>query len=100
MQTTASKGARSSSRATKAPQRFRPAGGSGYTSMVQKIAGDAAQKASLPLSSDAVTALEDALEPAIQAFLDAAIAHSKTGDVGPEDFKAVLDFYKKNKGKV
>ena len=65
-----------------------------------RISAEAAKKAPMPLSSDAITALEQALEPAIESFIAAAVAHSEkkgNGEVGPKDFEAVLKFYKAHK---
>ena len=48
-------------------------------------------------------ALEQALEPAIDSFINAGVAHSEkhsNGEVGAKDFEAVLKFYKKHKATI
>eukprot|EP00041_Stephanoeca_diplocostata_P018423 m.385586 g.385586 ORF g.385586 m.385586 type:complete len:118 (+) comp21010_c0_seq1:355-708(+) len=90
-------GVRRSSRATKVPQRFRPGGTADVPSaleeLIHKATFEAAGKAELPLTLDAVTALEDALKPAVAGFLAAVVSHAdKNGrhDVCDADFDSVL----------
>ena len=96
-----SAGKRASSRASKPPSRFKPGGSadvpSSIESLIRSVTTEAAGKSSIPLSAGAISALEEALEPAIGRFLQAvgeraAAAGRPANDA---DFASVLKQFKK-----
>merc|ERR1712166_901951 len=91
---------RRSARARTVPHRFNPCGSSStpdaFEEMAQTVAAEVASQCPIPVSADALKALQGALLPAMSAFVEAAHANSITrGKTEIED--AVFDAYKKAK---
>jgi len=94
---------RKSSRVAKPPPRFRP-GSSDIPefllSMIAEIASNAASKSPISFESGAVTALEEALEPCLEALCQAALAHAEKNGrqiFDASDLQAVSKKYMKQK---
>ena len=92
---------RKSTRVTKAPPRFRPGSGDmpeALLSMIADVAQNAASKSPIAFETGAVTALEEALEPCLEALCQAALAHAeKNGRAlfNVQDLQAVAKKYMK-----
>ena len=86
---------RRSERAGKAPQRYRPASAdvpSELLDMIRSVAASAAAKSSVPFEPDAVAALEECLEPMLEALCAQALVHAqKAGreEISEVDLQAV-----------
>ena len=86
---------RRSERANKAPARFRPSSAdvpSELLDLIRSVAAAAAAKSSVPFEASAVAALEECLEPMLEALCAAALKHAKeTGreEITEVDLKAV-----------
>jgi len=93
---------RQSTRKTAAPARFRPGSSdvpSELLDMIHSVAATAAAKSSVPFDAAAVVALEEALEPCLEALCSQALAHAaKNGrDIFNEaDLKAVSGCFLKS----
>ena len=86
---------RTSERASKAPTRFRPSSAdvpSELLDLIRNVATAAASKSTVPFEPSAVTALEEALEPMLEALCEAAMKHAKAAgreEIEEADLKAV-----------
>ena len=86
---------RRSERAQKAPARFRPASADvpgELLDMIRDVAATAATKSKVPFEASAVTALEEALEPMLEALCAAALKHAAAqgrDEISEADLKAV-----------
>ena len=104
--TTETAAPRASGRITKQPMRLRPSTPSEVPTelleLIHSAATGAASKSKLPFESDAVTALEEALEPMLEALCAGALAHAeKAGrtEINEADLKAVAASIFSNKAK-
>merc|ERR1712166_318633 len=95
---------RRSARARTVPHRFNPCGSSStpdaFEEMAQTVAAEVASQCPIPVSADALKALQGALLPAMSAFVEAAHANSITRgktEIEDADFDAVFEAYKKAK---
>ena len=94
---------RVSTRKKQTVARFRPASAdipSDLLEMIRDVACAAAAKSKVPFETSAVTALEEALEPCLEALCEAALAHAqKAGrdEISSDDLKAVAATYIKAK---
>ena len=90
---------RRSERPGKAVQRYRPSSGdvpSELQDMISNVAQEAAAKSPVPFAPDAVTALEESLEPMLEAVCAAALKHANDNgreEILEEDLKAVSKSY-------
>ena len=86
---------RRSERSKAHPQRFRPTSGdvpAELLDMIRDVAASAAAKSEVPFEADAVVALEEALEPMLEAVCSAAFARAAEkgrDEIELEDLKAV-----------
>ena len=100
---TKSAAVRVSTRKKQTVARFRPASAdipSDLLEMIRDVACAAAAKSKVPFETSAVTALEEALEPCLEALCEAALAHAqKAGrdEISSDDLKAVAATYIKAK---
>ena len=88
-------GIRSSKRVAKAPSFYRPSSAdvpSELLDLIRDVASSAASKSSVPFEPSAVTALEEALEPMLEALCAKALAHANEAgrdEIEEKDLKAV-----------
>ena len=94
---------RRSERDSKAPVRYRPASAdvpSELLDMIHSVAESAAEKSAIPFEPAAVAALEESLEPMLEALCAAAHKHAQESgrdDITEADLKAVSKDFMKNK---
>ena len=93
-----SPGARRSGRASAQPSRFRPGADvpEELAQLIHTVACQSAAKSKVPFESNAIVALEEALEPLLEALCAAALKHAESkgrADIEVEDLKAVSSHY-------
>ena len=95
---------RRSERTSTAPVRYRPGGNADVPNelleMIHSVAESAAEKSSIPFEPAAVAALEESLEPMLEALCAAAHKHAEAAgreEITEADLKAVSKDFMKNK---